>query len=301
MNYRNKTIFDYSTYKPNDIYSIESINFMNMLKEINYNINIHNVIFRNIEKDVSIILQIDRTIFRKEEGNIIFNFINNLCNNNQLNLKLFAIQYLQNNKFEKDTNIFYYKKEYIKFNVDYLDNKQIYLLPDSFYQANISVLPQFYKIFIGWIQVSKCKNIINLGDDGGNVCTILYSLFDNLISYFHCSSSFDCASRMIQSNNLSNFKITFDIENIYSFSRLNSKTILFINPGRKGLRDYEIEFIKSSNINYIIYMACNEKAFLKNLNELNDYIILDHRKILNMPIINKYQHLYFLYKLQIAI
>ena len=106
---------------------------------------------------------------------------------------------------------------------------------------------------------------------------------------------------MIQNNNLSDFKITFDIGDIYSFSRLNSKTILFINPGRKGLRSYEIEFINSSNINYIIYMACNEKAFLKNLNELNDYIILDHRKILNMPIINKYQHLYFLYKLQIAI
>ena len=27
--------------------------------------------------------------------------------------------------------------------------------------------------------------MINLGDDGGNVCTILSSLFDNMISFFN--------------------------------------------------------------------------------------------------------------------
>ena len=116
-----------------------------------------------------------------------------------------------------------------------------------------------------------------------------------MITYFHCKSSYECAKNMIKINKINNFDITFDIQHIIDFDKINDNIILFINPGRKGLRDYEIEFIKSSRIKYIIYMACNQTAFLKNLESLNKFKIKDSTMILNMPIINKYQYLYFLY------
>ena len=295
MNYRNKTIFGWDNFQSNEISSDISLKVMQIFKRHFNNLDIHNVIIRDVEKQIGIIFQINKIEFSKTEGIDVYNLVTEIITSLNYNLKLFGIQYLSNKRFIKDKNIIYYKKEFIKFNVNYIDSKKICLLPDSFYQANISVLNQFYINFHKWITESKCSNIINLGDDGGNVCTILSSLFENKISFFHCSSSFECAKKMILLNEISNFNISFNLDDINNFEKVNDNIILFINPGRKGLRKEEINFIKGSKINYVIYMACNEKAFLKDLNLITRYKIKDMVSILNMPVINKYQYLYFLY------
>ncbi len=158
---------------------------------------------------------------------------------------------------------------------------------------------------------TKCTNLINLGDDGGNICTILSSLFLNMISYFHCQglglpsqacsqacsdSSIECAQEMIKLNDILNFNITKEIRDIFVFEKLFDNIILFINPGRKGLKNNEIDFInESSNMKYMIYMACNKTAFEKNMKSITKKIdISECVEILNMPVINKYQFLYLI-------
>ena len=294
MNYRNKTIFDWNNFQTNEISSIISLKIMEIFKLTFNNLNIHNVIIRDVNNQIAIIFQIDKHEFTYELGNPIFNMVNYIVNNLNYELKLFAIQYLHNKKFDKAKNIIYFKKQFINFEVNYIDYKKICLLPDSFYQANISVLNQFYSNFYKWIKLSKCNNMINLGDDGGNVCTILSSLFTNMISYFHCPSSYECAEEMIKINKISNLSLTYNLNDISNFIEAHNNIVLFINPGRKGLQKKEMNFIKSNNIKYIIYMACNQKAFIKDLNQIN-YKINEFVSILNMPIINKYQNLYFLY------
>ena len=274
IHYRNKSIFDWNDYKPNKISSITSLNIMNYLKD-KANDDIKNVIIRDIENQVGIIIQTN------------YNQIYNLVTELNYDIKYFSFQTKFNNTFIKNKNMFIIKDDFLSFEVNYLDKKIIKLLPDSFYQANISVLDQYYENFIRWIDISKCKNMINLGDDGGNICVILSSLFDNMISYFHCESSYRCALEMIKVNKISNLKLTFDLDNI----KLQNQ-ILFINPGRKGLNRSEINFILESNIKFIIYMACNNEAFNKNIKEIK-YNILECVKILSMPVINKYQFLYF--------
>ena len=278
MNYRNKSIFDWYDYKPNDISSTTSLVLMNYLKD-NINEDIKNVIIRNIDSQIGIIIQINN----KNHVNNIFNLVNRL----NYDLKFFAIQTKFNNTFVKNKNMFILKNDFISFEVNYLDRKIIKLLPDSFYQVNIGVLDQYYDNFIRWIEDSKCRNMINLGDDGGNVCTILSSLFDNMVSYFHCSSSYRCAEEMIKVNDITNLQLTFNLDDINL-----EDAILFINPGRKGLKQNEINFILKSNIKYVIYMACNDDAFQKNIKQIN-YKILECVKILSMPVINKFQFLYF--------
>ena len=278
MNYRNKSIFDWYDYKPNDISSTTSLEIMNYLKN-NTNEDIKNVIIRDIDSQIGIIVQINNN----NHVNNIFNLVNRL----NYDLKFFAIQTKFNNTFVKNKNMFILKNDFISFEVNYLDRKIIKLLPDSFYQVNIGVLDQYYDNFIRWIEDSKCRNMINLGDDGGNICTILSSLFDSMASYFHCSSSYRCAEEMIKVNDIKNLQLTFNLDDINL-----EDAILFINPGRKGLKQNEINFILKSNIKYVIYMACNDDAFQKNIKQIN-YKILECVKILSMPIINKFQFLYF--------
>lgn len=295
MNYRNKTIFGWKDFQLNEISSVISLNVMQIFKSHFDHLDIHNVIIRDVEKQIGIIFQINKIEFNKVKGIYIYNLVTEIINSLNYNLKLFGIQYLSNKRFIKGKNIIYYKKEFIEFNVNYIDSKKICLLPDSFYQANISVLNHFYENFYKWIIESKCSNIINLGDDGGNVCTILSSLFDKKMSFFHCPSSFECARKMTELNEIVNFNISFNLDDVNSFEKENDNIILFINPGRKGLKKEEIDFIKHSKINYIIYMACNQKAFIKDLNLIKKYKIKEMTDILNMPVINKYQYLYFLY------
>jgi len=295
MNYRNKTIFDWNDFKINKISSIISLQLMEILKKEITTLPIKNVIIRDVDNQIGIILQINMNIFDKKDGNLYFQILSDKINELKYKLQLFAIQFLNNKKFENGHNIFYYKKDYITFNVNYIDKKVIYLLPNSFYQANINTLDKFYESFKKWIILSKCTNMINLGDDGGNVCTILSSLFNKMISYFHCKLSFECALEMIKSNSLNNLILTNKLNDLKTFDEINKNIILFINPGRKGMNIEEILYInESKNITYIIYMACNKLAFDKDMKCLKKYKVIDHNIIINMPIINKDQYLYFI-------
>ena len=282
MNYRNKTIFDWNDFQSNNISSITSLNIMNFLKR-NINMDIKNIIIRDIENQVGIIIQINN-IINKDEGFYVFNLLDKL----NYELKFFGIQMKCGKIFIKNKNIIVYKNDFLSFSVNYVDKKIIKLLPDSFYQSNISVLNEYYDNFKLWIKKSGCKNMINIGDDGGNICIILSSLFEEMVSYFHCSSSYMCAEEMIKANKIKNLKLTYNL-----FDLNLDDVILFINPGRKGLTKNELNYIKKSDIKYVIYMACNNNSFLKDLDELK-FKILDKDCILSMPGINKYQYLYFL-------
>ena len=166
MNYRNKTIFDWNLYEENNISSLLSLKIMKILKSNLCNIPIKNIIIRDIYDQVGIIIQ--TKIYNL---NNFINILNTL--NKKFIIKFFAIQFDNNGLFEKNKNIIYLKDKFITFNINYVDDKKIFLLPDSFFQSNIKVLNQYYEFFIKNIKISECKNIINIGDDGGNICTIL--------------------------------------------------------------------------------------------------------------------------------
>lgn len=297
QNYRNKTIFDWNTYEENKISSFISLVIMKFLKRKFSNLKIHNVIVRDVNSLVSIILQLDDTYIDKSQKNSLYFLINEFILRKNYILKYFAIQSLYNNKFEKGKNISTFINEYIKFEVSYFNPVLISLLPNSFYQPNINILDQYYYKFNKWIKSSECNNMINLGDDGGNICIILNQFFNNMISFFHCKNSYNCAKEMIKDNIILNLDITFDINDCMIFDCSFTDIILFINPGRKGLKDYEINFINNSkNIKYIIYLACNFKAFLKDKDELEYYQINDNIEIDVMPFTKMTQNLIYMEK-----
>jgi tRNA/tmRNA/rRNA uracil-C5-methylase (TrmA/RlmC/RlmD family) len=295
LHYRNKTIFDWKTFQKNNISSLFSLHIMNFLKKNFSDIDIHNVIIRDINSMVSIIIQLNDNLIDNSKKIMIFNIINEYIESQDYDMKYFAIQSLTKRHFEKDKNIIIYKNNYIKFVVKYFYPVIICLLPNSFFQPNIKLLNQYYNKFSQWIQQSECKNMINLGDDGGNICTILNKYFENMISFFHCNSSYKCAEEMIIDNNIHNLLLTYNIGDCVGFDEKYNNTVLFINPGRKGLRNYELEFINNSvNIKYIIYLACNYKAFLKNKIQLDQYKIIDQVELNVMPMTKMTQNLVFM-------
>jgi len=293
LHYRNKTIFDWKTYKRNKISSIISLDIMDDLKIIFTQIDIQNIIIRNINVSVGIIIQLNENLINDN----IFNIISEYIKNKEYELKFFAIQTLYNQKFEKGKNIKVYKNEYIKFLVNYFNPVIISLLPHSFYQPNIKLLNKYYEKFNKWIQLSKCYNMINLGDDGGNICTILHKFFKNMITLFHCCYSYKCAEDMIKENNINNLVLTYEINTCINFDNSNENIILFINPGRNGLRNYELDFINNSqNIHHIIYLACNYNAFLENKYQLDQYMIIDQIELDVMPLTRLKQNLIYMKK-----
>lgn len=288
-NYRNKTIFDWNTYKENDISSKESLLIMNYMKSKSYDINIKNVIIRNFTNSVGMIIQQDDKIDIH-----IYTELKQFLDKNDIRLLFFAFQKPINKIFEKGKNMYSIENNFLKINID---NIIISMLPDSFFQPNIDKLNQYYENFIKWVIQSNSDNMINLGDDGGNVCTILNKMFKNMITLFHCNQSLICAEEMIKDNHIKNLELTTDISYCKDFDNINDNIILFINPGRKGLRDYEIDFINTSkNIHYIIYMACNINAFNKDLIKIKSFNIKDSIEINVMPLTKNKQTLIFLGK-----
>jgi tRNA/tmRNA/rRNA uracil-C5-methylase (TrmA/RlmC/RlmD family) len=295
LHYRNKTIFDWRTFQENDISSLFSLLIMIFFKNHFSDIDIHNVIIRDINSMVGIIIQLNDDLIDDNQKLNIFNIINKYIESQDYDMKYFAIQSLTNRRFEKDKNIIIYKNDYIKFVVKYFDPVIISLLPNSFYQPNIKLLNQYYDKFCEWIKQSECKNMINLGDDGGNICMILNKSFENMISFFHCNSSFICAEEMIKDNKINNLQLTYNVDDCISFDEKYKTIVLFINPGRKGIREYELNFIvNSNNIKYIIYLACNYKAFFKNKIQLDQYKIIDQVELNVMPTTKMTQNLVFL-------
>ena len=293
LNYRNKTIFDWNSFEENEISSLISISIMKFMKNNLYDKKIKNVIIRDVNNYIGIIIQLDDDL-----DDTIYNIINDFLERSDNKLSYFALQLPVNKIYEKGKNIKIYKDEFIKFHVNYHDKKLISLLPDSFFQPNIKLLNIYYNKFFEWIGQYKFQNMINLGDDGGNICTILNSLFNNVISLFHCNQSYICAQEMIKDNNIRNFSLTFSINDCKEFDKDFSNIILFINPGRKGLRSYEIDFINNSvNIKSIIYMACNYKAFEKDKNQINKFKIIDSIEIDVMPNTKNTQNLILLNKI----
>ena len=294
LNYRNKTIFDWNTFEENDISSLTSLSIMKFMKNNLHDINIKNVIIRDVNNYIGIIIQLDDEINDK-----IYNIIYDFLKKSNSKLNYFALQLPINKIYQKGKNITIYKNEFIKFYLNYYDRKLISLLPDSFFQPNIKLLNSYYNKFFEWIKQSKSKNIINLGDDGGNICTILNNLFNNMISLFHCNQSYICAQEMIKDNTLNNFALTFNINDCKEFDKTYDNIILFINPGRKGLRSYEIDFIKNSlNIESIIYMACNLKAFERDKDQITKFKIIDSIEIDVMPNTKNTQNLLLLNKIE---
>lgn len=288
LHYRNKTIFDWNTFKGNDISSTISLSLMTFLKQKFNTFDFHNIIIRDVDKMIGIIIQLNNTFIDEIQKEEISNITNTYIEFAGYELKFFAIQ-----SFDKNMTV--YKNDFIKFKAYYFNPVIISLLPNSFYQPNIKMLKLYYEHFSRWIELSKCKNMINLGDDGGNICTILNKSFKNMITFFHCKQSYKCAEEMIKDNNIKNLSLTFDINDCIQFDIFNKDIILFIDPGRKGLKDYEIHFIKNcKNIKNIIYLACNYNTFTKNKTKLDQYEIIDQVELNVMPLTDKTQNLIYM-------
>lgn len=287
MNYRNKTIFDWKDYSRNVVSSILSLDFMDYLKSKLKIDNIKNVIVRNINNQLGVIIQYKEELIYEEIIDLIDIFVSNV----KCELKYLSFQKDINGIFVKGRFSHIIKNDYIEFKIN---GKKIFTLPDSFFQPNLNFLDLYYNYFEDCINVSKCTNMINIGDDGGNISTMLSNKFNNIYCHFHCFSSMNCLSKMITENNIKNIKYGKNIDNlIENFEDKASDTIIFINPGRKGLQTKELMFINIKKFKYIIYMACENKAFKKDFAQLN-YKILKKQKLKTMPETSKYQRNYFL-------
>ena len=277
MNYRNKTCFDWNDYKRNNISSIQSLDFMDSLKSKLKLNDIKNVIVRNINSQLGVVIQHINDIDNKLVCNIVYEAVKEL----NLELKYFAFHQECKGVYSKNSNYVKVKDQFLEF--EYCD-KKILLLPDSFFQPNINMLDLYYKFFRDCINFTKCKNMINIGDDGGNIGTILSNDFNNIICYLHCPITVDCLKNMIIRNNLRNVSYCTQLDDLIdnTSSAFTSSTLIFINPGRNGLKEKEHIYLGIKRFKFIIYMACEKKAFKKDFEKMN-YDIVNLQEIATMP------------------
>lgn len=287
INYRNKTIFDWKMFKRNNISSIEALDFMESLKSKLECDEIQNVLIRNFHKQLGIIIQSHDDL----DYDYIYAKILDICEEQNLDLRYCAFQKSQYGKFFKNNYSKVFKNNFIETT---FNDKKYLMFPDSFFQPNINILNQYFNFYKKCIELTKCKCMINIGDDGGNIGIMLSNFFEKIICYFHCLSSMKCLEGMISENKINNIVSCNKIDDLLEESFDIKDTLLFINPGRKGLQTKENIFIGIKRFKYIIYMACENKAFEKDFKNFNNYKILFDEKINSMPNTKKIQTNYLL-------
>ena len=287
INYRNKTIFDWKMFKRNDISSIESLDFMESLKSKLECDEIQNILIRNFHKQIGIIIQSHDDF----DFDYVYAITLDICEEQELDLRYFAFQKSLYGIFYKNNYFKIYKNNFIETN---FNDRKYLMFPDSFFQPNIHILNQYFDFYKRCIDFTKCDSMINIGDDGGNIGVMLSSFFKRIICYFHCLSSMKCLSEMLIENKINNITLCNKIDDLLEESSFIKDTLLFINPGRKGLQSKEMIYVGIKRFKYIIYMACENKAFEKDFKNLDNYTILFDEKIESMPNTKKIQTNYLL-------
>jgi len=288
--YRHKTIFDLNQHQNHDFgFKISPVSFqyiMDIMSEIITELrdfkrcwkNIH--IKTNSHNEVLIKFEI---VFRGKYQIYEFKSYHEYIKHKLIErtsrfcrIKYIGYQYnINNNKINKFLKHIVIHGENKLIQEGTIMNKKIKFVCgiDTFFQGNIYIYEKFYEYI--YKQLAKCRNIniVSLGDDSSNICTMIKKINNrlNLYSIFHCSICHDNCLPLMKENNVT---FSTSIEN-YDFLKIKDISLI-INPGRKGMKSEEIVLInKSPNIKHIIYMACNLKSFHSNYDSLKNHYVIN--------------------------
>ncbi|PZW00561.1 23S rRNA (uracil(1939)-C(5))-methyltransferase RlmD [Metamycoplasma auris] len=209
--------------------------------------------------EIEIILYIDRNIEKR--------LIDNLNEINKLDdaYKISIFNELEN----KWINLLNHQGIKCKINNNIFEVKN-----DSFYQINEEVTKEIYQQIYELIP-NENLNVVDAFSGVGTIACYIANKTNKVYSIELNKNATDQAKRNIELNNISNIEIINADANEWINQNKEKIDLIIFDPPREGLRKESINAIVESKINKILYLSCDPKTLIRDLNEFvkNDYLI----------------------------
>ena len=149
---------------------------------------------------------------------------------------------------------------------------KFYISPDSFSRVNYQSSIDIYK-FIGKI-VNKdlTNNLVLMGRDVNVPSLILSRYFKNVSIFTQCN----LIAKDIEKNKLENITIINKPKSEMTtiLKTIKEELTFLVSSGRKGLIKDVIDLLPKLNIKQFVYISCNSKSFIKDINYLKNHFDL---------------------------
>ena len=158
------------------------------------------------------------------------------------------------------------KQKYLDFKID---NINLSLLPNSFFQLNLSQAINIYHEVINLID--NCDLMVEAYCGIGTMSLMASSKCKKIIAIENVKNAIINAKSNASKNNITN--INFVINDAALELKKIDETIdvLLVDPPRTGLDDKMIKTIKTKLPKKIIYVSCNPSTLGKNINDLKKF------------------------------
>lgn len=286
-NYRNKiTLFSNIVNKSyTNFFQIKKDSYLLEEYKISYLSNMYTnnfiIDFNNYLKNNKIIIEnLNQLIIRNNEENefmLIF-VVNKDFKFDLNNLENFFINYnvisiyksISNNKLISENNVLIRGEKYITYNINGL---KYFVLPSSFFQVNTSIINDMYNLIKSNLSSSDI-----VFDCFSGISSISQYISDKVKKIYSLEMNKDsniASKKSIDYNNIKNIQlIEADFFKVYK-NFITKANTLILDPPRKGITKEICNIINQyENIEKIIYLSCNLKTLVRDLQSFNNYSIL---------------------------
>ncbi len=166
----------------------------------------------------------------------------------------------------KDIEKFYIKKEFL----DMIGNNTYKILPDTFFQVNKYTTEILYSAVKSLIDFNNINTLIDLYCGMGTIGQYLIDEDVNIIGIEENKNAVKYARESTKRNNIKNAKYICDKAKnaIQSINYDKDKTVIIVDPPRKGCSDEVIEFLVNSGVSQIVYVSCKPSTLARDLKKI---------------------------------
>ncbi|MGX9339800.1 23S rRNA (uracil(1939)-C(5))-methyltransferase RlmD [Mycoplasma sp. 2261] len=141
---------------------------------------------------------------------------------------------------------------------------------DTFYQINETVMNNIYKKISDWIPSNELNVLDAFGGVGTIACFIAHKCRKVYSVEINKKSSL-MAIENIKENKISNIEVINDDANKWLILNKEKIDLVIFDPPREGLDSETIKSIKDSDIKKIIYLSCEPKTLVRDLQNITSF------------------------------
>ena len=151
--------------------------------------------------------------------------------------------------------------------IDEINDLKFSIYPDSFYQVNTEGMTNIYNIAYDYID--KCDKLLDLYCGTGTIAMWVHDKAKKVTAVEINKNAIKNAEINKELNNIKNIEfICNDAKNIKG-----EYDTIIIDPPRKGMSVYVIDYLNYSKAKNIIYISCNPNTLKRDLGYLDKYEI----------------------------
>ncbi len=154
----------------------------------------------------------------------------------------------------------------------------------SFFQINVEQTEKLYNLIGDMLKDVGVNTVVDGYAGVGTIALSLSSMFDTVIAVEVIESAYNDALENIKNNKVNNVQMLFGKfeQHIEEIALQNEKFALVLDPPRRGCDKDVINTILQNDIPYIVYVSCDLKGFVKDMQGLKEAYQIEKIVSINM-------------------